>query len=114
MDTDDDRRGAPRERAAIAAEIRVGDAPPALGVMLDASERGVSLVTGSRVEVGQRVALGLQVAGEVRIDVEGTVARVEPHERPSRWRFRVGVALDAPHPELARRAAAIRERLARG
>lgn len=113
MSNDEERRAAPRERASIAAEIAVDGASPVLGVMLDASATGVQLVTRKTVAVGQPVQLGLQVAGERRVDVTGTIARVERTDPGTTWRFRIGVSLDEPNEELAEIAAAIRARQSR-
>lgn len=103
----EERRGAPREPAHIAAEIRIGEGTPKLAVMQDASETGLRLLTHTRVEPGDHVEVALQISAERRLEVAGAVARVELLEPGGPWRFRLGVALDAPNPALAMEAQAI-------
>ncbi|MEZ4338418.1 MAG: PilZ domain-containing protein [Sandaracinaceae bacterium] len=110
MSDGDERRGAPRETAYVAAEIIVDDGKPKLAVMQDASESGVRLLTHTRVELGDRLEVALQLAAERRLVVTGHVARVEPLAPGGPWRFRVGIALDEPHPELADEATEIGQR----
>jgi hypothetical protein len=112
VDTDDDRRRAPRERAYVGVEIRVPSGKARLAVLQDASETGVLLLTHSRVEVGDQIELGIQIDGETRLDLAGTVVRVEPLHSDGPWRVRVGVAIDEPSLELAKHAALIHARQA--
>lgn len=106
----DERRRAHRETAYIAAEIMLGEGKPKLAVMQDASETGVRLLTHTRVEKGDALEVALQLSAERRLVVTGHVARVEHLEPGGPWRFRVGVALDERHPELAEEATEIAER----
>lgn len=106
----DERRRAPRETAYVAAEISTGDGKPKLAVLQDASETGIRLLTHTRVEPGDRLEVALQLSAERRLLVAGAVARVEPLAPGGPWRFRVGVALDERHPELAEEAHDIAER----
>ncbi|MCB9592579.1 MAG: PilZ domain-containing protein [Sandaracinaceae bacterium] len=106
----DERRNAPREAAYIAAEITVGDGKPKLAVMQDASATGLRLLTHTRVEVGDPIDVALQVEAERRVEVSGEVARVQTLEPGGPWRYRLGVALDEPHPDLAELAHLIGEK----
>ena len=108
-----ERRRAPREEAYVAAELRTPEGERRLGVVQDASAVGVQLLTHTRLSVGDRVALAIQIDGKNRVDVEGVIRRVAAINVDGPWRFRIGVELDPESEELAGHAKAIRERQAR-
>lgn len=109
-----ERRRAPREKAIVAAEIVTPAGKRRLGVVQDASALGVQVLTHTRLSIGDRVGLLIQVDGRTQVDVDGAVTRVEPVELDGPWRFRVGVELDPPSEELAEHARSIQERQRRG
>ena len=105
-----DRRRAPRTEAFVAAEIVAADGRRHLAVVQDASSVGLQLLTKSRLSKGDRFRVEVQIDDATRIAVQGEAARVMPLEADGLWRFRVGVAVDAPSEELAQHAEAIQAR----
>lgn len=105
-----ERRRSPRENAIVAAEICTPSGNHRLGVVQDASAVGVQLLTHTRLEVGDRIGLLIQVDGKSQVDVDGSVVRVTSVDLEGPWRFRIAVELDPPSEELAAHAKAIHAR----
>lgn len=101
-----DRRKCGRLSAFCAVELNSHTKQNRFGVTRDASDMGLLVVTPSRFEPGDHVDLGLFLHGyEAR--ARGRVVRVHVNTPATNeiWRYRMGVALDAPLPaELLRRA----------
>lgn len=102
MDTkDDERRRISRTHAVFAVQIDSDTRRGRLGVVRDASEKGLLMVSPSSFQPGERVSLTV-FAGEEEFAVSGTVARLDENSVSSSepWRWRVAISLEQSLPQV--------------
>jgi hypothetical protein len=115
--SESERRGSPRHRAYLAAEIVVDTDIERAAVTKDVSETGLLLLTRVRLVEGQPVKLKIHRPGEEDrpLVLSGRVVRREmlTREEIGTWREKVAFAFDEPQPDLASEFRALAERQAR-
>lgn len=102
MDTkDDERRRISRTHAVFAVKIDSDKRRGRLGVVRDASEKGILIVTPSSFQPGERLNLTV-FAGDEEFEVSGTVARLDENDVSSSepWRWRVAISLEQSLPPI--------------
>src|SRR3954463_15545831 len=90
----------PRLPVVLAVELSSTTKPGRCGVTLNASGKGLLIVTPSRFSVGDELKLAIHV-GEQSGHVGARVVRVEENGKDSAevWRYRLAVELDGALPE---------------
>ena len=104
---DTERRRISRTHAVFAVKIDSDTRRGRLGVVRDASEKGLLVVTPSSFRPGERLELTV-FAGEEEFALSGTVARLDenPFSSSEPWRWRVAISLDQALPEIVVREGA--------
>lgn len=106
----EERRRQLREQAFVLATVTHPSGKVRMGAIDNASETGVALLVHSRVEVGDRLVIAIELGEGEELVVEGDVVRRAEVPRDGPWRYLVGVSIDPPNEALARSATSIRER----
>ena len=98
----EERRGARRYVLWIPVQLTNGPDVQMLAVSRNISWSGALMIAGASLEVGEKVAMKLQVPGEDDRDLTAEIVRVEPNEEDpdGLWRHRLAVRFDQDVSDL--------------
>lgn len=96
-----ERRANERHRVWFPMTVVTDDGGKGTAITFDVSATGVLMACPGELKLGSRVTLRftLSTEDEERV-VSGTVRRAELNPGDARWRHRLAVEFDEPHPEL--------------
>jgi hypothetical protein len=108
----EERRGAPRVTAYIAAEIDTGEGKQAIAITRDVSANGILVLTRLSLEVGQAVKLKVAFGGRDDRILAGKVVRQEELDpgESTLWHTKVALAVEPGDPVHAELLQALDER----
>ena len=92
----DERRSAKRHTLWIPVQVKASEEVHMLAVSRNISWKGVLVIVGASVEVGERVQLTLQVPGEDDLEIGGEIVRSEVNEDDpdGLWRHLLAIRFD--------------------
>jgi hypothetical protein len=105
-----DRRGSYRHLACAPAHIHKKEGKPRLSLIRDLSITGAMILTRTKLQIGDRLALTLYVEGpDIPYEVQGSVVRFERREDGVLWPYTVAVQFDRALDDIEDQVKALAE-----